>query len=207
MSGPQQALLAIAAAAAAGGAGTATWSPTDKTAGWSLSGGNLVATETTTNDESIRATQGASNGELVYFEILIGTATSGSLAVGLRESANALTTGLGPSSHLVALRSSGTVFATGGCAQNSTQTITFTSGDVIGFAVNRSTQFVWAYLNGTIFSGDPVAGTGPQFTLTSGGVFMPMAQADNNGTNNSVTLRVLSTAWGYSAPTGYGQLP
>jgi hypothetical protein len=54
-----------------GGPSTTTWSTTDKTAGWIFTNGDLTVEETTSNDETIRATGGISPGDKVYFEILI----------------------------------------------------------------------------------------------------------------------------------------
>jgi hypothetical protein len=194
-----------------GGASSTTWSPTDQTAGWTLSNGDLTAQETSNNDAMIRATQGIADNELVYFEIVNDNFSGASMAQGLRLAADPISNAVGTGNN-VALRTNGTIYATGTGYSGSFAPPSQANGDVWRWAVNRTTgvQKAWLALGagGWLGGGDPTnsASTG-SFTLGTGGSLMPWLWTDNNATNNQASLRADSSSWGYSAPSGYSSLP
>lgn len=80
----------------------------------------------------------------------------------------------------------------------------FTSGDVLGFALDMDNEKIWFYKNGTLIqSGDPTAGTGACITNTSGDVHLIV---NIYGLNGSVTVRFLDAEQSYSAPAGFSPL-
>lgn len=189
-----------------GGDSSTTWSPTDQTAGWTLTSSDLVATETTSSNANIRATDGADDSELFYWEFLVITVSGESMALGVRIDTDSISNQLnvGVTGNM---RSNGSFFAQSGVGSTGTA-VSYVDGDVLGFAINRSTQRVYIHKNGTYLnSGDPVGGTGHCFTLPSGNKFLPYFWADNNTTNNSVRIRTSSADFGYSMPSGYSVLP
>lgn len=198
------------AAVGGGGASSVTWNPSDKTAGITLSGGNLTAGETGTAQDNVRATAGIADGELRYFEILLNTVSGGGTAAvsfGLRASGDAISSTINVG-NTCSMRQNGSFFVAGTGFASTGTAVAYLPGDVIGFAINRSTQRVYVHKNGTyVNSGDPAGGTGYAFTLPSGGSLMPYAWVDNTTATTNWTLRASSSSWGYAAPSGYSQMP
>lgn len=146
-----------------GGSGsTTTWSPTDKTSTVALSGGNLIATfPNDGNNKGIRSTTGKTSGKW-YWEVNITTvgATSGSIGI-KRADANLIT-----SSFRAARTASGTwsVSTGDGLVDNAGGSVdAYTTGDVLMFAMDLTSGFLWTGKNGTWQGGgNPAAGTGYQ---------------------------------------------
>src|SRR5690606_21424014 len=101
----------------------ATWNPSDKTASITLSGGNLIATPTSTA-QGVRATIGKSSGK-PQFEVNGGTNYSG---IGVRNAGNTLAGFVGGTSGGLGYLNGGTIRF-----NNSTRATvaTYTSGDII----------------------------------------------------------------------------
>lgn len=195
--------------AGGGGSGvsTSTWSPTDKTAGWTLSEGDLRAAENTSNNENIRSTVAIPDSGKYYFEVITNTASD--RGIGLREASDSITNNLGVGNHC-AVRSSngarfaGGTFSDGGVGGGSYQL----SNAVVMYAVDRDNDKAWFGLNGSwTGSGDPVAGTNNTFGLPSTGDILVYMWANNNADVCDSNLRPDSSTWSYSPPTGYGPLP
>lgn len=122
-----------------------TWNPADKHASVTLSGGNLVATETTGNGRGVRATASKTTGQW-YFQVTVNTA---GCMIGVANSSYTLNNflfsegaGLGYSSS-GDVRHSGSIVGTGSPAS-------FTVGDVIGVAMDMDTGTIKFYKNAVL---------------------------------------------------------
>lgn len=123
---------------------TGTWNPADKDSGVTLSGGNLTASivHSSSSGSAVRGTAGKSSGKW-YFEVTI-TATSGLTSIGVANSSMPLTNSVGEELNSWGYYSSGRVahgaaIASGGA---------YSSGDVIGVALNMDAGSVTFYKNG-----------------------------------------------------------
>jgi hypothetical protein len=202
MSATQQACLGYGAVASA----AVTWNPSDKGANITLSNGNLTSTWAAASGyHEVRATLSRvqSSGGKFYFEVSVTTGNSGSLSrptIGISTSAESLNDfvasgngGIGYS-----YSSSGAVITAGGVA---TTYSTYTSGDVIGVAVDMgvSNGKIWFAKNNT-FNGSPTAGTGNAFTVAGGSTFFPAAAGE---VNVVVVGRFKTADFTYTPPTGF----
>lgn len=188
-----------------GGGGATTWSPTDKTAGWTLSGGDLTASEATASVETIRATDGAVSGK-TYWEVVVNTSSGGSIAVGVREAGDSITTDLALGV-TASIRGNSQLFASGGFSSDGLSGFAYTGPAVLMFAADHVNGYLYVGLDGAWrSSGNPAAGTGGRLVMPAG-THMPYLRSDNDGTNNSATLIADPADWTYSAPSGYSALP
>lgn len=185
----------------------ATWNPSDKGPGMTLSNGNLTATAGVTLG-GVRATVSRNTGKR-YFEFSwdSGIATS-----------NANTPSMGVSTSSLDLTAGGTLIwygtSLGGCFfpafdgsvfnhlySNSGAPIDLNIGnavvtDVGGVYVDIDTGKVWFARNGSIANGgSPAAGTGQTFTLNTGLTLFPAALANQS----AVTARFREDQWSYSS--------
>lgn len=153
---------------------TVTWNPADKASNIALTLGNLTATKTTDDAYgSVRATTSRAHNDPngYYFEVkLTGSGGSAPYAMlGLAEAAVPIS-GASVGNSAVGYcyyQENGNKF------NNATQTAygtTWAINDVIGVAFKNGK--VWFARNGTWQAGgDPVAGTGQAFTVSSGNYF------------------------------------
>lgn len=178
-------------------AGATAWNPSDKTsAQLVLSNGNLTATNTVSaTARGVRAVQGRSSGKY-YFEVIINLSV-GSFAIGARTSSDSLTS-IAPSV------AGGFSVRTGGTYANSSGAYSspigsFTTADILGFALDFSAGFVYLRKNGTWGTGmDPDAGSGG-YGISS--TLYPHAQFAGNG--DQVTANFGASPFVYPAPIGY----
>ena len=164
----------------------ATWNPSDKGAGVTLSGGNLIATSA--GYDSVRSTISKSTGKW-YWELLVTSATPDHL-IGVGSSAAPLTAGPGEDTNAYAY------FKTGQRYHNATLTAygaSYTTNDVIGVALDADAGTVVFYKN-NVSQGS--------ITLTS--VSTPYFAMFGDGTGSStVTANFGATALTYSPPSGF----
>lgn len=81
---------------------------------------------------------------------------------------------------------------------------TFTTGDVIGIALDLDAGKIWFSKNNVWQgSGDPAAGTNPAFTSVSGEVKPAIGLY---ATNSQITGRFLGSSQSYAAPSGFSPL-
>ena len=172
----------------------ATWNPSDKDAGITLSGGNLIATKAG-GWAGVRATIGKSAGKW-YWEVKCTGADTGN-AENLMGIGRADATLYGPGTD-----TKGWVREGGGKKRynnsSSAYSDAMSSGDVIGFALNLDTGKIWTSRNGT-WTGDPVAGTGEMFAASFGTVFPHI------GSSKALefTANFGASAFAYSVPSGF----
>lgn len=178
-----------------------TWNPSDKNANITLSDENLTATSTNIAHKSVRATKSHDSDKL-YFEIYINNAASSAyMYCGIGNSLATLSNSLGTDVN-------GWSFAGDGYKRHggaySYVGPTFTTGDIIGIAVDLDSGKMWASKNNTwVGSGDPSTGANPLYTdtdITTSAIF-PMASIYPNG--GVLSLRTTSSDVTYSPPDGF----
>jgi urease beta subunit len=185
-------------AAMAGGVTASTWNAADKDAGITLSVGNTVATITASNS-GVRGTQALASGKK-YFEVLAGATFDNRATVGIGTAAasrfqpgrtDALGSSYRSDGNIYTNNSSGLVFGA-----------TWTNGDIIGVAVDRSLHFVWFAKNNVWqASGNPATGASPQNYITTNDVFPSFG--GETSTTGSGALIVTLAAFNFTPPTGF----
>lgn len=173
----------------------ATWNPSDKNAGITLSNGNLTAAGAV----GVRATISKSSGKW-YWEVNCDTrGSANSMEIGVATGAVSLASRLGTFTGAWIWRSDSTYVE----QTNSTSGIKFTTGDRIMIAIDLGAGKVWFGKNGTWnASGDPGAGTNPIFTTLSGTVFPAMSVQNSTGSPQA-TANFGATTLTYSVPSGF----
>ena len=173
---------------------------------WTLTNGNLTAILAggdNVNWQLIRSSNAKVSG-LFYVEIKCTVAgTDTNTAFAFTDNANAWTGDYG-----VAAFNGGGLLSDGAGIILGTGTpphISPVLNDVYGLTINSNTGKIWIALNNVnVGTGDPVAGTNPQFTFTPGALVLSPAQWSLiNGTNGTWTLQATSASQTYPAPSGY----
>lgn len=183
----------------------ATWNPSDKSSGITLSGGNKTATLNTSGWRGVRGNIGKSVGKW-YWEITVNTADAN------RDQFNGIATSgvtLDPSSGNFADATSNTVYLyygydgnkTAGGSVTSAYGNTYAAGDVIQVALDMDAGKIWFGKNGTWQnSGNPATGSNAAFSSISG-TFYPFFGA--NGSSQSVTTNFGGSSFNYDVPSGF----
>lgn len=183
MSAVQQAIASYGAAA--GGPTYATWDPSNKGAGVTLTLSNLRATNTSGVNELVKSTLGKSTGKW-YWEITVQTVRED---LGVANSTQSTSGFVGDSPNSTGYNSSGVIFRN---SASLSAAASYTTGDVIGFALdmgagtlqffkNNVSQYVATGITGTVYA----AGGG------------------TSGSSSQMTANFGSTALTYSPPSGY----
>jgi hypothetical protein len=191
--------------AAGSGSGT-TWNPSEKSAGFTLSGGNLIATKGGATDQC-RATAGAL-GSKRYCEINIGaTGVSGSNDnyIGVSRDDGAYTS----SAFSLLMRGNNSQF-TGGSSGGTfiSGTAGFVATDIMMVAVDTTSgtsgnRKCWIGKNGSWLNGDPAAGTGGTWSGLSNSVTWKPYLFGASGSSAIFTLNCGATAFTYTPPSGF----
>ena len=164
----------------------ATWNPSDKDAGITLSGGNLIATNNNNVYSAVRSTIGKSSGKW-YWEVVF-TGINAALS-GIANSTAALNTYIGADAN------GWSYFVSAQKYNNGTGTAygaTYATGDVIGVALDMDAGTLIFYKNNV--------SQGTAFTGLSGTMY---AATSMNVTGESVTGNFGATTLVYSPPAGY----
>lgn len=181
------------------GAGTAyaTWSPTDLAASLTLSNGNLTVTNTSGSGSisyrTGRATIGKTAGKW-YWEVTINDLTNSAGFIGVALSSQSLTNFIGVSGGGWSYQATN-----GNCNSNGSVAYgtSWTTGDVIGVALNVDAGTVTFYKNGTSLGTIQAAGC----TSVTGGTVYPAYTEGRNG--HQFTANFGASAFTYSVPSGY----
>ncbi|CAO3403511.1 SPRY domain-containing protein [Azospirillum palustre] len=178
----------------------ATWSPTAKSTTATLSNGNLtVAFATSSQWRTTRAGSSIPSGKY-YWEVRCDSGSGSNLTVGIVDStfSNYETQPASPAFY----RSSGDKQQnTGGTTAYGSA---WTSGDVIGVAVDVVGGSIWFRKNGVWqASGDPAAGANAAYTGLTGTLYPACGTFDNA----VYTARFKATDLGYSIPSGFSTIP
>lgn len=169
----------------------ATWNPSDKHAEITLSGGNLVATGSTTpTNSAVRANIGKSSGKW-YWEVRVNTLGTG-VAPGIGSSTQNLNAA-GAFNNLEGLRvyysGNGNIYL-----PNTGFGATFGAGDVVGCALDMDTGDFKVYKNGSL-----------QGTVVTGlsGTIYPYSIVISEAVPAQVTANFGASAFAHSVPSGY----
>ncbi|MFA5478144.1 MAG: SPRY domain-containing protein [Bacteroidales bacterium] len=165
-----------------------TWNPLDKHASISLSNGDLTAAQMLAGWRSVRATEGRSSGKR-YFEVRNDNNYNSHIILGFGPLSLATTTFIGSSVGSYGYNCDGRKFIAGAA---SAYGAAYTTGDVIGFALDMDAGTLTCYKNGV-----------SQGVLASGlsGTLYPMASLYSSG--RQVTVNFGATAFAYSIPDGF----
>lgn len=185
-----------------------TWNPADKTANMLLSNGNLTAKSNAAGRNEVRATNPIVAGEKKYVEYTIDKVITPAtqFAVGIAPLAHSFANYLGQGNDF-GYGNDGTNFKLGA---NQGTTVTYTTGDNIGMAVDIPNKKIWFRKNGGNWdnnaSHDPATNIGG-FDLTAifNGVATSTTYAiiDMEDSTDQVTAKFSNGSWTYSAPTGF----
>jgi hypothetical protein len=184
------------------------WSPTDKSANITLTGGNLIATVTAGGGLGLRAADKQLTGKF-YWEITVGTAGGTATGVGIAGAAWSLTAGYSspgvsaPSSGVT--RFNGTIYTDG--VTSGFTLGAWTGGQLICIAVDCVARLIWYRLgaagnwNGSA-SANPATGVGGVPTSLSGGIALyPNASLFGNG--DQATANFGDGAFTGTVPSGF----
>lgn len=167
----------------------ATFNPSDKNAHITLSGGNLIATDTADDWSGVRANMGVSSGKW-YWEYTI-TLRSNDYMLGIADSSQSLSND-GTGGHAYSYYCAGTdhyKVHTGNTAYGATYVTT----DVIGVALDLDAGTIEFFKNGS--------SQGVAFTGISAATYFPWFNSYQN--LQSVTANFGASAFAYTPPSGF----
>jgi hypothetical protein len=168
----------------------ATWDPANVGSNIALSGGNLIATSRGVGAAgAVRSTIGHTTGKY-YFEITITTGITSS-RVGTEQATESLTVNVGSGAGAWAYQeSNGDQIHSG---TSSTYGATYTTGDIIGVALDLDTPALTFYKNNTS------QGSIPGFTVGA----TTFAAVGASSVGAVFTANFGATAFTYTPPAGY----
>lgn len=183
-----------------------TWSPTDKTANITVSGGNLTATANAGGNGGVRCTAGRS-GVKVYFEILYNAVAGGGTTFsGIALASASLPTFAGNGAGGIGMFDSGAVFRNGSGTGVNIGSIA--AGKRHCIAVDMVAKLFWARVDAGNWNGsssnNPATGVGgidisAVFTTTLDAF---AAYGTASGSNNC-TVNFGATAFAQTVPSGF----
>jgi hypothetical protein len=191
------------------------FAPTLKSANVTLSGNDLVATGTGAYvDEWAMCLPGvnpwtSSKSQKVYieFEVTVGTASAGTMSVGMAKDVDTINWLGAPGRDSFGWWDDGSVYVNNTIVFNAG---TYQTGDILSIAWDNATARAWVRKNGGAWanSGDPTAGTGAiqMDAASANGIRNFAVQPWNAGTTGKITLKSRKSQWAYAPPTGYGEL-
>jgi hypothetical protein len=165
----------------------ATWNPADKAASITLSGGNLIATLTTT-PAAVRSTIGKSSGKW-YWEIKVSVSHA-SVVNGVATSSASLATYCGGDAFGWGYACDGTSY--NNAIPNNLYGAAWVNGDIIGVALDMGAGTITFYKNNI--------SQGIAYSGLTGIVF---AMASSNGIATAYTANFGATAFQYTPPPGF----
>lgn len=175
-----------------------TWDPLAIGTGMTLSNGSLtVQASSSVTYTTARATTGKSAGKW-YFETNLDAAYTNA-EVGVSNSSANLNSYLGADANSWGYQMDGAISHNNSFPSSG---ITYTTGDVIGIAIDFGAGQLWLSKNGAWISGDPSTGTSPSFTGVIGTLF-PAVSVRNNTTLGQWTGRFSAAQQTYAAPSGF----
>jgi hypothetical protein len=178
----------------------ATWNSADKGATITLSGANLIASNSAASHAAVRANQGKSAGKwTIELATSIGSAAS---ILGFGNATFSLATFLGGSANSAALQVGGSGFSAGSI----TTAFSIADTHIVPYmwAFDLTAGKAWVAVNGVWFnSGDPVAGTNPIYTWAGGTLTLFPACSLTNVGAPLITLNAGASAFTNTVPSGF----
>lgn len=182
-----------------------TWSPTDKSSSIGLLVNNRKAVRNSdpANYRSVRGVRGHASGKY-YFEIQLNQGQILSLAqtlLGVADSTAPLANYVGSDAHGWGVNEGGNVFHSG--ATTGLVVDSFTSGDVIRFAVDLDNGRLWLSKVATNWNGDPFANpaTNTNGIAISAATYFPMFSAFD--ATQAATLNTGGSTFSGAVPSGF----
>jgi len=179
-----------------------TWNRIVPESVWELSADNYTALSVnvnTTNFDHIYASDWV-RWKKVYFEFVIDNSSgTNGISVGISRHTNGSTYPVGYESGEIGYINIGEFRAEGGAART---VPSFTTGDIIGVAADLWSGKFWFSKNGVWLTtgANPSTGANPDFINYNRTWYAPVAACV---TNSQATIRVLSTQYTYTIPSGF----
>lgn len=196
---------AIQVPAAAAPPSTTTLNNADKAPGVTLSGGNLIATQSTA-DGSVRSIASHTSGKY-YCEMTVGAGVSDwQHALGIANTSSVLTDAPGsPDANSGALYQNQPAIYIAG-SDSGVASDVYVSGNVVGMAVDIDNKRIWYRVNGGNWNAsgtnNPATNTGgASFSAITGAIYVLAYVGDTGSTN---TMNFGATAYANAAPVGFG---
>lgn len=204
----QLSLLGAGGPPAAAGASN-TFNPADKGLNLTLSGGNLVVTQTTANFNAVRSTNGHASGKF-YAEVVVtggGDPGNNVTGIGVADSSAGLNNFVGADAHGLNTYGTGQTYYNG---SNATYTgmPAYTTGNTVGIADDITGGKICLTIDGTNWnavSGNttcPTTGTGAYTPTFSGGTLY-VAVTENAALGPNVVLTLKNSSFTFGLPLGY----
>jgi hypothetical protein len=173
------------------------WNPLKVfTGNLTLSNANLTASDSSTSIVTRIATMSTSTSGKYYFEV---TATAISASNGFIGVADSTYANANAAFQLVgSYRSGGQIYNLAGTAQTAGNT--YTSGDIVGVAVDIGAGTVQFYKNNV------AQGSTPSFTFTAGTELWSFVATDNNAGTKTFNVNFGQRPFSYTPPTGFVRL-
>lgn len=180
-----------------------TWNPSDKTASVTLSGGNLTAVTSATN-QAVRAIDKQITGKF-YFEVTC-TTIGANFGVGLN-TGQALPTAGAITGTIMIVSGGGLIYLNGVSTGITIGAVT--SGSLLGIAVDITNQLAWFRVgaagnwNGNAGYAPNTGVGGVNFASIGGPAFPYYPYAAINNTGNTITANFGDTAFTGAVPAGF----
>jgi hypothetical protein len=181
---------------ACGSATLATWSATDKDTSITLSNGDLSATASS-YQVAVRATIGKTTGRWYWEVTAESTSSSGYASAGVLMMSAQLTYGLGNS---VAPGAGYNVTGTLSTSMTNVMGCAFSTGNVIGVALDLDTNVVYFSLDGVWQGGGDPDGSKGGIVLSTGQSVFP---AVSLGSGDVLTANFGQSSFAHSPPSGF----
>jgi hypothetical protein len=169
----------------------ATWNSADKSPNISLSGSNLIATNSATSYDNVRGTLGKSSGKW-YWEITINSTGGAAIYLGIANSLASLVANLGSDAHCSVYRNENGYYYDN--ASGVSYGLSFSAGSKIGIALDASLSTIEFYLNNASQGVKSITNTG-------GGALFPIIGLYY--LNDQITANFGATPFTYTPPTGF----
>lgn len=159
----------------------ATWNPADKAAAVVLSGGNLIAT-ITGQESMVRSTVGVSSASAnnkPYWEITVNVNSTSNTAIGIAQASALLNNYSGQNLQSYGIFDGGGGYLFGGALAGSGY-LTYTNGDVIGFALDMVAGTLMVTKNNVAMGSGITGLTGTYYATTSIGTTISLNQCTAN---------------------------
>lgn len=192
----QQILIAVGGV---GGGSVITLDPLKKGSGAVLSAGNLTLGVSGVTGMTALSTAGYTSGKRYFEAAIFSVGTWAAVGFSRAGSPADYNTDLGQEAGEYGMTKGGMSYFAGSFGGVSGSS--FSSGDVIGVALDFDTRMAWWSKNGTFMSGNPAAGTGAMVTYASGlGTIFAALQGTGGA---SITAKFSSSDLVYTPPTGF----
>ena len=174
----------------------AVWNPLKTySANFTITNGNLTASDTSSSVSTRIASMAIPTSGKYYFEVTATTISASLGYVGVVDAATA--NGNAAFQNKGAYRSGGELYNLAGFIGTASS---YTSGDVIGVAVDVTAGTVQFYKNNV------AQGSTPSFTFTAGTELYPYIAADNNPGTKTFNANFGQRPFSYTPPTGFNRL-